>query len=63
MVERTFRIVSDSREMLTAEVISLALMQNITLDPTKPDAAFAVMEIGKSRLEDGAAVGDISTSS
>jgi len=63
MVERTFRIVSDSSEMLTAEVISLALMQNITLDPTKPDAAFAVIEIGKSCLKDAAPVGNISASS
>ncbi len=63
MVERTFRIVSDSSEMLTAEVISLALMQNITLDPTKPDAVFAVIELDKSYLKDGAPVGNISASS
>ena len=63
MVERTFRIVSDSEEMLTAEVISLALMQNITLNPTKPDAVFAVIELGKSHLKERTAVGDISASS
>lgn len=50
MVERTFRIVSNSEQMLTAEVISLALMENITLDPTKPDAAFAVIEQKESCL-------------
>lgn len=44
MVERIFRIVSNSEQMLTAEVISQALMQNITLDPAKPDAVFAVIE-------------------
>jgi len=63
MVERIFRIVSDSEEMLTAEVISLALMQNITLDPTKPDAAFAVIEQEGSCLKGNAPVEDISANS
>lgn len=59
MVEKTFRIISNSREMLTAEAISLALMQNISLDLAKPDAAFAVIETSKSCLKSDTSKADL----
>lgn len=44
MVDKTFKIVSNSKEHLTAELISEALLNYFTLDPTKADAIFGVVE-------------------
>jgi hypothetical protein len=44
MVEKTFKIVSNSAKHLTAESISEALLNYFTLDPTKSDTAFGVVE-------------------
>lgn len=44
MVEKTFKIVSNSETYLTAELISEALLNYFTLDPTKSDAVFGVVE-------------------
>ncbi|MCF7870119.1 MAG: hypothetical protein K9L69_03085 [Candidatus Omnitrophica bacterium] len=44
MVEKTFKIVSSSKAYLTAELISEALLNYFTLDPTKSDAVFGVAE-------------------
>lgn len=44
MVEKTFKIVSNSKKHLTAELISEALLNYFTLDPTKADIAFGVVE-------------------
>jgi len=44
MVEKTFRVISNLGNILTADVISQALLQEITLNPTKPNAVFAVVE-------------------
>ena len=44
MVEKTFRIISDSAHFLTADITAQALLQFVTLDSRKPDAVFAVVE-------------------
>ncbi len=44
MIEKTFKIVSNSAKHLTAELISEALLNYFTLDPTKADIAFGVVE-------------------
>lgn len=44
MFEKCFKVVSNSRQHLTAELISEALLNYFTLDPTKPDVAFGVIE-------------------
>ncbi len=44
MVEKCFKIVSNSRRHLTAELISEALLNYFTLDPTKGDAVFGVID-------------------
>jgi hypothetical protein len=36
---------SSCEEYLTAENIAMALTRQITMNPTEPDVAFAVMEI------------------
>ena len=45
MIEKIFRIVSNSEEHLTAENIAMALTKQITFNPKEPNAAFAVMEL------------------
>ncbi|MCF7877318.1 MAG: hypothetical protein K9L95_02355 [Candidatus Omnitrophica bacterium] len=44
MVEKTFRIISNSKMHLTADLISEALLNYFTLDPTKSDVVFGVLE-------------------
>jgi len=51
MVEKTFRIISDSDNFLTADAISEALLKSITLEPAKPNAVFAVVEEKSSDVE------------
>lgn len=44
MVEKTFRVISDSPDHLEADVIAIALLKQITLDPKGPQARFVVIE-------------------
>ncbi|MCF7874486.1 MAG: hypothetical protein K9L87_03035 [Candidatus Omnitrophica bacterium] len=44
MVEKTFKIISNSKMHLTADLISEALLNYFTLDPTKSDVVFGVLE-------------------
>jgi hypothetical protein len=44
MVEKTFKIISNSKMHLTADLISEALLNYYTLDPTKSDVVFGVLE-------------------
>lgn len=44
MIEKTFKIISNSGKHLTAELISEALLNYYTLDPTKSDTVFGVLE-------------------
>jgi len=44
MVEKTFKIVSNSNTYLTAEAISEALLNYFTLDPAKANIVFGVLE-------------------
>lgn len=54
MVGRLFKIMSNSEEYLTAEIIAMALLKQITLNPAEPDISFAVAHIGEEdkKLED-----------
>lgn len=44
MVEKTFRVISDSPEHLEADVIAIALLKQITLAPKGSRARFVVIE-------------------
>ncbi|MCF7873517.1 MAG: hypothetical protein K9L84_03150 [Candidatus Omnitrophica bacterium] len=44
MVEKSFKVISNSETHLTAELISEALLNYFTLDPTKSDVVFGVVE-------------------
>jgi len=44
MVERVFRIMSNSEEYLRADIIAMALLKQITINPTEPDVVFGVMD-------------------
>ena len=45
VVEKIFKVMSESEENLTAEAIAKALLTQITLNPSEPDAKFVVMEM------------------
>jgi len=47
MVEKVFRVMSNSQEYLTADTIAMALLRQITLDPKGQGAIFGVMELEK----------------
>lgn len=44
MTEKTFKIISNSREFLTSEVIARALLNQISLSDEEPNVFFAVTE-------------------
>lgn len=44
MVEKVFRVISNSKECLDADILAMALLRQITLNPVEPDAKFAVVE-------------------
>ena len=44
VVERCFRVVSNSGEYLCADMIALALLKQITLNPAEQNVNFVVME-------------------
>ena len=46
MKEKTFKILSNAEEFLTAEEIALALLKHVTLTPKNTKVAFGVMEVG-----------------
>jgi len=45
MVGKVFRIMSDSPDCLSADTIAMALLQQVTLNSTEPNAVFAVEEL------------------
>ena len=45
MVEKVFKIICNSRDCLTAEMISKALLEQITLNPKEPNVIFGVIEL------------------
>ena len=45
MVEKTFRVISNSEKDLNAETIALALLRQITLNPSCSEAVFGVQEV------------------
>lgn len=48
MTEKTFRVVSNSEEYLTADTIALALLKQVTLVANKKDVIFGVAEVEKT---------------
>jgi hypothetical protein len=44
MSTKVFRIISNSNDFLSADIIAEALLKQITLGVSKPNAFFAVME-------------------
>lgn len=48
MVEKYFRVISNSKEYLNADMIAMALLKQITLNPTESNAKFVVVEVGGS---------------
>lgn len=48
MKEKTFRVISNSEEYLTADTIALALLKQVTLADNKRDVIFGVAEVEKS---------------
>lgn len=51
MVEKCFKIISNSEQYLNAETVAEALLHYFTLDPTKPDVAFGVIEASSKSKE------------
>jgi len=47
VVERVFRIVSNSKEHLSADTIALALLKQITLNAKEPNVFFGVAELSQ----------------
>ena len=45
MVEKVFRIFSNSKEYLSADVIAMALLRQVTLNPNEPNVYFGVAEV------------------
>ena len=45
MVEKVFRIFSNSKEHLSADVIAMALLRQVTLNPNEPNVYFGVAEV------------------
>ena len=45
-VEKVFRFMCNSKEYLSADIIAMALLKQITLNPKEPDVVFGVMEVG-----------------
>ena len=51
MIEKVFKIISNSETYLTAETIAMALLKQITLNPQEPDVIFGVIEIDRENKE------------
>ena len=51
MIEKVFRVMSDSEEHLTAENIAMALLKEITLKHHGKSPVFGVMEVESKRIE------------
>lgn len=47
MVERVFRVVSNSKEHLSSDIIALALLKQITLNAKEPNVFFGVEELSQ----------------
>ncbi|MCK4810308.1 MAG: hypothetical protein KAS99_05170 [Candidatus Omnitrophica bacterium] len=47
MVERIFRVISNSEEFLTADVVAEALLKQITLNSIDSKIIFGVVEVTK----------------
>ena len=45
MVEKVFRIVSNSEERLSSETVAFALLKQITLNAKEPNVFFGVREL------------------
>ena len=45
VVEKVFRLMCSSERHLTADVIALALLKQITLNTKEPNVVFGVMEL------------------
>jgi len=45
VVEKVFRIVSNSQEHLSPDIIAMALLKQITLNPKEPNVFFGVAEV------------------
>ncbi len=45
MVEKVFRVFSNSKEHLSADVIAMALLKQVTLNPNEPNVYFGVAEV------------------
>lgn len=51
MVEKMFRVLSNSQECLDADTLAMALLRQVTLNPKEPDVKFVVVE-AKAPLKD-----------
>lgn len=51
MVEKHFKIFSNSSQHLTAESVSEALLHYFTLNPTKPNLVFGVSQVSSLKKE------------
>ncbi len=49
MVEKVFKVISNSKESLNAETIALALLRQVTLSPSEKVAVFGVQELGEQQ--------------
>jgi len=47
VVERVFRVVSNSKEHLSSDIIALALLKQITLNAKEPNVFFGVEELSQ----------------
>ena len=45
MVEKVFRVFSNSKEHLSTDVIAMALLKQVTLNPNEPNVYFGVAEV------------------
>jgi hypothetical protein len=52
VVEKIFRIMSNTEQCLTADIIAKALLNQITLNPGEPDVKFIVMEETREKIVD-----------
>ena len=51
MIERVFRIVSNSKEHLSSDTIALALLKQITLSAKEPNVFFGVTELSEKEAK------------
>ncbi|MCM8823630.1 MAG: hypothetical protein NC822_03035 [Candidatus Omnitrophica bacterium] len=52
MVEKIFKIVSNSDKYLTADIVAEALLKHITLNSSDPKVSFGVIEIKKNNCKE-----------